>query len=539
MRTNSLHFARRSFVNQFLRQNIAEIDEIPLEEHLVNIDLPPAEMAIYMELDAHLKSLEMDRKKATRSKKNTTGDKARRMQDALEDSADAEEALLKRCSHFDLTGESENAMGACDKIIEVRQQQFDDCIADVRSNLEAAFTHRKNIVKADKDWEGEKETTGLEVADMLERFVERVANGKGVIGFTDAEINAKLASILELAEQDSLENPDRLHQQFLLCQFDDKDLVLDDEKLGVSLAVRKAAKNKLEKSGGYDADYWLYRMKYALREHSHQVNAICKELAGRMRSLRYFRWVRDLNDDKKTVVCDSFANPRGKETSCGCENGKVVGTEAGVLSCCGHVGCLDCLKKFAAREECVCGSCTVAVSSNDLVAAKGLCGGENGELKDGGKWGAKLTSLVGKVAELVKDGDRVIVFVQFKDLKEKVSEALSVNGVKNVLVKGTFSQQIKALDFMQKDVLATGDPRVLLLTMDDESSSGINLTNANHAVFVHPLLADGQQMYNAYETQAIGRIRRYGQKKTCKIWRYLCNDTIDTEIYKNYGVPLV
>ena len=39
--------------------------------------------------------------------------------------------------------------------------------------------------------------------------------------------------------------------------------------------------------------------------------------------------------------------------------------------------------------------------------------------------------------------------------------------------------------------------------MDDESSSGVNLTTANHAVFVHPLLAIGQQQYDAYETQVL------------------------------------
>ena len=43
--------------------------------------------------------------------------------------------------------------------------------------------------------------------------------------------------------------------------------------------------------------------------------------------------------------------------------------------------------------------------------------------------------------------------------------------------------------------------QVLLLTMDDESSSGVNLTTANHAIFVHPLLAVAQQQYDAYETQ--------------------------------------
>ena len=67
--------------------------------------------------------------------------------------------------------------------------------------------------------------------------------------------------------------------------------------------------------------------------------------------------------------------------------------------------------------------------------------------------------------------------------------------------------------------------------MDDEQSAGLNLTKLNHAIFVHPLLADSQQEYVAYETQAIGRIRRFGQSKTVHIHRFLVKDTIDTQIY--------
>lgn len=116
------------------------------------------------------------------------------------------------------------------------------------------------------------------------------------------------------------------------------------------------------------------------------------------------------------------------------------------------------------------------------------------------------------------------------DLSEKVSEALSVIGVDSVAVKGTVGQQIKTIAVFQKDEPAKGDPRVLLLKMDDEQSAGLNLTNLNHAVFVHPLLATTQEEYNAYETQAIGRLRRYGQKKTVHVWRFLAKDTIDTKI---------
>ena len=99
---------------------------------------------------------------------------------------------------------------------------------------------------------------------------------------------------------------------------------------------------------------------------------------------------------------------------------------------------------------------------------------------------------------MVDDNDRVIVFIQFQDLKQKVADALHQRGVKTLQVKGRVSVQIKVLDVLQKEVAGPSDPRVLLLMMDDESSAGVNLTTCNHAVFVHPLLASTQQQYDAY-----------------------------------------
>lgn len=116
-------------------------------------------------------------------------------------------------------------------------------------------------------------------------------------------------------------------------------------------------------------------------------------------------------------------------------------------------------------------------------------------------------------------------------LAEKVKDALSDSGIVSVEVKGTVAHQISTISVFQKEKPAKGDPRVLLLKMDDEQSAGLNLTNLNHAVFVHPLLADSQEEYDAYETQAIGRLRRYGQKKTVHVWRFLAKDSIDTTIF--------
>ena len=79
---------------------------------------------------------------------------------------------------------------------------------------------------------------------------------------------------------------------------------------------------------------------------------------------------------------------------------------------------------------------------------------------------------------------------------------------------------------------AKDDPRVLLLELHNESASGANLTTANHAIFVHPLHVDKLQTYMACETQAIGRVRRYGQKRTVNLYRFLAADTVDSRLFE-------
>ena len=57
-----------------------------------------------------------------------------------------------------------------------------------------------------------------------------------------------------------------------------------------------------------------------------------------------------------------------------------------------------------------------------------------------------------------------------------------------------------------------------------------NLTNANHVIFLSPLLVPTQYQYDSAITQAIGRARRYGQKKIVHIYRFLSLKTIDVDI---------
>lgn len=520
------HRVGQEFLNRFVRQNIAEIDEIKCVEHIKVMDLPPAERAIYLELETHLKSLDMNSKRAMKSKKRSRGDREIRMQKVLEESGDAEEALLKRCAHFDMSSDSSNALQTCERIIKLRLQEKENCVEDLKNNLLSALRQRMRIVKLDPKWEGTRQTEKGEVQDRLKLYTDDVVKNQSVSGGADDDVHKEILRILDDARdiaKKGLRVHDPRYAEVNGDNDDHKDDNDDDDNNEEGNGGSKKRKKHAPKKARRDtrtSDEILYAMKYALREHVHEIRSLGKELCGRFRSLRYFKWVRDFQLKSTLVSCS------------GCDkSGEEVGREqAGVLSCCGHVGCLKCLRYHANREECINTSCQAPVKHSNVISAVDL--GADRDHVNGGKFGAKLTEIVSNIKRLVSDNDRVIVFIQFHDLKQKVAEALNQRGVKALQVKGPVSAQIKALDVLQKEVAGPSDPRVLLLTMDDESSAGVNLTTCNHAVFVHPLLAGTRQQYDAYETQAIGRIRRYGQGKTVNIWRYLARDTIDTEIFK-------
>ena len=96
----------------------------------------------------------------------------------------------------------------------------------------------------------------------------------------------------------------------------------------------------------------------------------------------------------------------------------------------------------------------------------------------------------------------MLVFVQFPDLLQKVHEALTAAGLRVAMLKGTPTQRSKVIEDFQQLTLKKGDARVLLLNLRDESAAGANLTQASHAIFLHPLLVGSQQEFDSCDTQA-------------------------------------
>ena len=77
------------------------------------------------------------------------------------------------------------------------------------------------------------------------------------------------------------------------------------------------------------------------------------------------------------------------------------------------------------------------VRSTNVVSSKALGADDknDGKKAGGGEFGAKLTKIVENVKEIVTNKEeRVLIFVQFRDLKEKVAQALESHGVKTLQV---------------------------------------------------------------------------------------------------------
>lgn len=59
-----------------------------------------------------------------------------------------------------------------------------------------------------------------------------------------------------------------------------------------------------------------------------------------------------------------------------------------------------------------------------------------------------------------------------------------------------------------------------------------NLQAINHVIFLSPLVLPEQSEWDSGMTQAIGRVRRYGQKRVVHVYHLLSEDTADVTILK-------
>jgi hypothetical protein len=450
----------QSFLDRFVRQNIAEIDEIPWNEQAVRVTLPPAERALYIELKNHLEALDMkNNHKTIKAKCKSENDREARLAQVLGGSQTPDEALMKRCASFDVLGDQgkgvQSAAAACDFIVKTRRKQLEMCKAEIVRQTAYARDAIAAFEKAHplKTLASKFHDTRKMPAEHLQTW-----RSKEIYDCGDTEASEMLVPLVAEAI------------------------------LGKAVKVEPPAGDKTFK----DKMAWT-------RDQVHALRRLQKELTGRVRSLRFFENVRKLQRGDgpyaqaplaKTASPNRASPKRASPNRASPKRAAPAKAKEGaLLSCCGHMGGLQALRDSADRQECPTAGCKAPARPSCVVPVRDL-GTEQAD-DTHGKYGAKLTAIAKLISSLPKK-ERVLVFVQFPELLVKVDEALRSAGIQVAMLTGTAKQRSTTIETFQAPEMLKGDKQVLLLNLKDESAAGANLTTANHAIFVHPLLVDTQ-----------------------------------------------
>jgi hypothetical protein len=240
-------------------------------------------------------------------------------------------------------------MKACEVIVKERKKQLEQCRGELKSKLKKALEAEKGLPR-----------TGDET--LFREFI-RITRDEGL---GDQEATEKALEVFEEVG------------------------IVGSSKSAKAKEVSSKSKSKTKdetKVSAKEKDlFWQHR------EETHEIRKLAKELTARVRSLRYFTVVRDLQKQKDEPM----------EISCpSCKLEKVPIEDISVLSSCGHMGCHACVIACAEREECVyaaSGQCRAAARVLNVV--RGITLGIDDETRDGhGKhYGLKLE----KVVDMIK-----------------------------------------------------------------------------------------------------------------------------------------
>lgn len=151
---------------------------------------------------------------------------------------------------------------------------------------------------------------------------------------------------------------------------------------------------------------------WELRDVTHDLRRLTKELVGRVRSERYFRGVRNIQ----------LNPPEDRDT-------------LSILSCCGHEGPTEEIQAAVRIFSCINPRCDAAVRDIHVVAATSL-----GVEVESGQFGIKIERVV-DILNTIPKADRIIVFVQFPALVSKLVEAFETNKIPCISLAGSSQQR--------------------------------------------------------------------------------------------------
>ncbi|QOC90887.1 DEAD/DEAH box helicase [Micromonospora craniellae] len=130
----------------------------------------------------------------------------------------------------------------------------------------------------------------------------------------------------------------------------------------------------------------------------------------------------------------------------------------------------------------------------------------------------KLDVLAERVADLVAEGHRTLVFSQFTRFLDRARQRLEQDGIGCSYLDGSTRDRAAVIDEFK-----SGTNPVFLISLK-AGGFGLNLTEADYCLLLDP-------WWNpAAENQAVDRVHRIGQTRNVMVYRLVAKDTIEEKV---------
>jgi hypothetical protein len=447
------------------------LNEMTYGDNLVPVTLDVDHQAAYTELSQQLASQDMNIRKFAKSK-NTTRDQ--RFMAAVKDVPTAEEALSRDAAFFERQGSLQSGLR---HMIQTRKSEVDKTLVDLKA---ACFAAQHEVSDRNQALE--------QMANSL--LEDRTLGDEETISLV----------------KDVLRSTARSHTTAM------------PQKGKASKKKKSKASDDSDAEEGEDADPKESKDKVKGRELTAKVNALAKGLLTSVRSKRYITNVESIgNSSTRPAKCDS------QQCSADCNN---KDAQVAVSGLCGHALCQKCYKASKEKHitQCIAAGCSAPQYDHHMLWSHTL-----DKTSKASPYGAKLDAAIRLLRDIRKKGEKAILFVQYSEQLDQAEAALQQTNVAATVVTSGNIAGDQIADFCKNN----NNDTVLVLNASDETAAGSNIQAANHVMFLSPLLRDSQYGYDSTMAQAVGRVRRHGQKRPIHVYRICALHTIDVDILEH------
>merc|ERR1712091_27503 len=388
-------------------------------------------------------------------------DRETRLSEALEGSADAEEALLKRCarapSMTGAIGSAANAVdvaaAACSAVETKGTAELEDCGAQIVREVAGAYRVEEELRRWAKISMSQSLTGDRGCDNVFKKHgnsmwqVDGESNARGKTkktdkpgkpfdartghqhmrewwnelnqGVGDKEASVQLLALAAEARAIAESTLTNKGSGGPLSKKPIKTKAKNEERSRpeiikatpcVSLVFPEPIIECESTSARKQRDETLKELFWALRNQVYELRALNKEYVGRTRSLRFFRAIEEAQEEFSAVNSSNRSGGAAPDSS------RTPLSKRAIFSCCGHVGEVSKMRAAAIREECPVDGCHANVRAHSIVECSSL--GSNANTSDAlvsAKHGAKLGKIVSLIRRIPKH-ERILIFIQFEDL---------------------------------------------------------------------------------------------------------------------------